>query len=309
MTTLPRDIQCSQDVGRMAALGKFDREFTVHGCAYRQNGETFYRIYEQADALYHYCETSDLRGLCTTLPQSHTLRTGVPSGTEDTLWQEIKWQLARALMADYPDDYLDLLNKLSALPAVNTALPLLQQWQEQLEGRFERPWLQLFDSLVDYCCAAKLLTAKSYHTLKQWLALNWRQMEDDVLLKDIYERTLHGIAYLCDGALQYKIDAQYANLYRKRQQLLAQGLLVTPIYSQTYWFQAFSELADVKKQFLLLLQQLLPPCLTFLERLKQQPSFIAPEKFFSVYQTACRQYGPAALETLQAYGRQWQCLS
>ena len=138
MTTLLRDIQCSQDVGHMAALGKFDREFTVHGCAYRQNGETFYRIYEQADALYHYCETNDLRGLCTTLPQSHTLRTGVPSGTEDTLWQEIKWQL---------------------------------------EGRFERPWLQLFDSLVDYCCAAKLLTAKSYHTLKQWLALNWRQAD------------------------------------------------------------------------------------------------------------------------------------
>ena len=121
MTTLLRDIQCSQDVGHMAALGKFDREFTVHGCAYRQNGETFYRIYEQADALYHYCETNDLRGLCTTLPQSHTLRTGVPSGTEDTLWQEIKWQL---------------------------------------EGRFERPWLQLFDRCICWHASLKAWESK-----------------------------------------------------------------------------------------------------------------------------------------------------
>ena len=34
MSRLLRDIQCGVDVGRMAELGKFDKEFTVYGCAY-----------------------------------------------------------------------------------------------------------------------------------------------------------------------------------------------------------------------------------------------------------------------------------
>ena len=177
-----------------------------------------------------------------------------------------------------------------------------------MEGRFQRDRLALFESLVEECRAAKLLTETAYQQLKQWLTLNWRQMEDDILLKDINERTLHGIAYRQCGQICYQYDAQYALIYQRRQQLSAQGILTTPIYSQTYWFPTFSHFADIKKQFAAQLTQLLPPCLTLLEAIRQLPSAIPFDYFSQIYQTVQKNYGPHATADFKRHAQRWNCL-
>lgn len=302
-----RDIQCSSSVGKMAELGKFDQEFTVYGCAYRQSGETYYRVSEHAETIYRFCERSRLSGLYTTKVMSYTERTGVPSGTKDDIWEESKWALAQQLSEIYPDRYLDFVNHLSGIPSNNAAWALLQPWQKHLEGRFERDQLQLFGHVIDYCFGAKLLYQDNYGQLKDWLENNWRQMEDDVIIKDVYERTLYGIAYRQYGQIFYEYDAKYANVYRKRQQYLSEGVLVTPIYSQTYWFNTFNKFPDVKAQYLDKLGQILAPCLMLMEKIHQLPSFIAPEKFKELYHQAVQEYGEVA-EELKVYGYQWNCI-
>lgn len=307
MGNMQRDIQCGSSVAQMEQLGKFAQEFTVYGCAYRQDGETYYRISEHAETIYRFCERSRLSGLYTTKAMSYTERTGVPSGTQDDIWEESKWMLAQQLSEIYLDSYLDLINQLSAFPSNNAAWALLQPWQKRLDGRFERDRLQLFGHVIDYCFGAKLLYQNNYRQLKDWLEDNWRQMEDDVILKGTFERTLHGIAYQRYGQIFYEYDAQYAKVYQKRQQYLSEGVLVTPIYSQTYWFDTFNKFTEVKVQYLDKLSQLLAPCLILMEKIHQLPSFIAPEKFKKLYQQAVQEYGEVA-EELKVYGYQWNCI-
>lgn len=302
-----RDIQCSDSVGQMAALGKFDQEFIVYGCAYRQNGETYYRISEHDETIYYFCEKSRLQGLYTTAVMSYTQRTGVPSGTKEDIWEESKWTLAQMMLEKYPDGYLDLINQLSNLPANNEAWPVLQMLKRRLEGRFERDKLQLFDRVVDYCFRAKLLYQENYKQLKEWLESNWHQMEDDVIIKDIYERTLYGIAYRQYGQIVYDYDARYTKIYQVQQRCIRQGILVTPIYSQTYWFDTFNKFSDIKAQYLEKLKQLLTPCLVLIEQIHQLLPFITPDQFEKIYQQAIQDYGEVA-EELKAYGYQWNCI-
>ena len=218
MSRLPRDIQCGMDVGRMAELGKFDKEFTVYGCAYWQNGEAYYPLSNKAESIYRFCEAGRLPNILTTAVMSYTVTTSVPSGTCDDIWQTVQWQLARKLAAEYADGYLELLSQLAAAAATDAAWPILQHVQQLLEGRFQRDQLTLFARLAEDCLAAKYLTTAAYQQLQQWLAFNWRQMEDDVLLKDSHGRTLHGFAYRQSGQIRYHYDAQYAVIYHKRQQ-------------------------------------------------------------------------------------------
>ena len=307
MGDLLRDVECGQGVGRMAELGKFDQEFTVYGCAYRQDGETYYRISEHAETIYHFCEKSRLQGIYTTAVISYTERTGVPSGTKDEIWLESEWALAKQLSEIYPDSYLELINQLSKHSSTNVAWPLLQAWQKRLEGRFKRDRLQLFGHVLDYCFGAKLLYSDNYKQLKDWLESNWRQMEDDVIIKDVYERTLYGIAYRQYGQIVYDYDAQYTKVYEVQQKCIRQGILVTPIYSQTYWFDNFNKFPALKEHYLDKLQQLLVPCLELMEQIHQLPSFIAPEKFKKLYQQAVQEYGEVA-EELKVYGYQWNCI-
>ena len=308
MSRLPRDIQCGMDVGRMAELGKFDKEFTVYGCAYWQNGEAYYPLSNKAESIYRFCEAGRLPNILTTAVMSYTVTTSVPSGTCDDIWQTVQWQLARKLAAEYADGYLELLSQLAAAAATDAAWPILQHVQQLLEGRFQRDQLTLFARLAEDCLAAKYLTTAAYQQLQQWLAFNWRQMEDDVLLKDSHGRTLHGFAYRQSGQIRYHYDAQYAVIYHKRQQLSAQGVLTTPICSHTYWFSAFSQFTAIKKQFAALLSELLPPCLTLLETIYQLPPAISPEHFVQMEQMVQQNYGPLAAADLKRHGQRWRCL-
>lgn len=308
VTRMPRDIRCAESVGEMARLGKFDREFTVYGCAYQEKNEILYRISEHEETIYRFCEKSRLNGVYPTAVLSHTQRTGVPSGMEAAIWQEEQWNLAHLLQESFSDGFLNLLQQLHDKPSANGAYKMLQQWQERLEGRFRRDWLQVFDCYAEYCFMAKKLDKESYAQLKQWSAYNWKQMEDDIIIKDIYERTLHGILYEVDGGLQGDYDAQYATVYRKQQQLISQGILVTPVYSKTCWFRTFTDFSKIKEQYVVHMRELLEPCISFMRQVAELPSFISVEEFAEIYTKVKAQGTQAEVDTLNLYGHRWGCL-
>ncbi len=308
MAEMFRDIQCSMDVAQMVELGKFDKEFTVYGCAYRYNGETYFRISEHEETIYRFCEKNNLQGVCTTNVMRYHYVTDVPAGTKDDIWEEVKWNLGYELLKVYPDDFLDLLNQLQARPSKNGAWPYLKQWQENLDGHFQRNWLDLFDCVTIECVLVKQLDLEHYQQLKQWSDNNWMQMEDDTIQKDIHERTLHGFAYLKNSTKQYKMNAQYVKVYQERQNLRNKGMLVTPIYSQTYWFKTQTQFPKLKKQYQEQLEKMLEPCIQLVEKLDDMPSFLTPEEYSTLYQNVCSIYGQSAVDTFYTYGRRWNCI-
>ena len=92
-----RDMQCSDDVGKMAELGKFDREFTTFGYAYSEKKEVLFRVGRNEEAINQLFKKAQLIGKTPTLVEAYCLRTGVPSGGEDTIWNEAEWGLADRL--------------------------------------------------------------------------------------------------------------------------------------------------------------------------------------------------------------------
>lgn len=305
---LHRDIQCSFDVGEMAKLGRFEREFAVYGCAYRENNETYFRISEHEETICRFIEASRLAGIIPTMMHSHSQRTGVPSGTEETIWREEESHLGHLLAESYSDEFLLRLERLNALPSANGGYAPLKEWQEQIDGRFQREEQQIFDNFVDLCYQMKQLNADCYAELKRWSAYNWKQMEDDIIIKNSYERTLHGILYEENGIVQIVFDAQYAAVYRRRQLLLQKGLLVTPIYSKTFWFQTFSDFDNVKKDYQSHLREILAPQLSLLRQLTEMAPFITAEDFAAEYAQVYQEGTPQEAETLKMYGRLWNCL-
>lgn len=133
-------------------------------------------------------------------------------------------------------------------------------------------------------------------------------MEDDIIIKDIYERTLHGILYEADGGLQVDYDAQYATVYRKQQQLIGQGVLVTPVYSKTCWFRTFTDFSKIKEQYVAHMRELLEPCLSFMRQVAELPSFMPAEEFAEIYTKIKAQGTQAEVDTLNLYGHRWGCL-
>lgn len=306
---LPRDVRLGMSVGKMAELGKFDREFTVYGCAYQEDKKILYRISEDEETIQHFCEKSKKKGIYPTMLMSHGQITGVPSGMEDSIWQEEQRNLGYMLERSYRDVFLNLLNQLGNRSAMNGAYPVLQRWQDALEGRFRRDWQRIFDCFLEESFLTKQLSVEKYAELKRWSVSNWKQMEDDIVIKDIYERIMYGFLYEMNGTIQIKYDAQYAKIYRKRQALLCQGLLVTPIYNETFWMKTFSEFPQIKAKFEQQLKKLLEPCLSFMHQVAQLPPFIPVEEFAEIYATVKENGTPQEIDTLKLYGYQWNCLN
>lgn len=303
-----RDIQCSNDVGRMAELGKFDKEFTVYGCAYRQGDETYYRVSDDPETIYQFWELNQREGIYPSAVQNHTQITAVPSGMEEDIWTEEKWQLGYLLMDSYQDEFLKQLNHLGNRPARNAANIYMNSWKNDLEGKFDREHLSLFEAFNNYFFLRKQLDNKSYSEFKNWLGSIWRQMEDDCILKDVFERTLYGFVWEKEGERHIEYDAQYVLVQRQWLNMVSRGVIVTPIFNKVYSFRAFTDFAKIKQEFQNLITQLFFPHMVFLEELNHKESFIKKDEFNNTYREKKEKFGEIAGQTLFLYGKLWNCI-
>lgn len=303
-----RDIQCGNDVARMAELGKFDREFSVYGCAFRENNETYYYVSEKSETIYHFWERAQKRGIYPTKFMTHTQLTGVPSGMEDEIWDEEKWNLAVIMADSFDDSFLELLNEIGSFEPLNLAASDLFSWKDAIEGRFRRDLLTVFDIFVNYFYLIKQLNEPSYIELMEWSRKVWGQMEDDLIVKDIFERSLHGYLYEENGKIKSIYDAQFPTIYRLWIEAIIRGNIVTPIYSETLWFTSFMDFSKKKTIFVDHMNDLLGPHVCLIKKLAAGNTFVSRDWFRAYYENVKNNYEKSAIETMNLYGRLWHCL-
>ena len=77
-----RDIQVAEDIGKKAALGYFDVEFTMYGCAY-WDGERKYKISPNKEDIYRFIEEANLKEIYPSNVMQYTERCPVPSGMKE----------------------------------------------------------------------------------------------------------------------------------------------------------------------------------------------------------------------------------
>ncbi|MFR6290756.1 MAG: hypothetical protein ACLUKQ_04820 [Peptococcaceae bacterium] len=300
-----RDIKCGMDVGKMAELGRFDQEFTVYGCAYQEQEEIYYRLSEDADVIYSFIENCLYQGNYTTPLSFYTKISAVPSGMRDDIWLKSKWKLAYQLEQQYPNSYFQWLEKFSAIEGNDAALPIVEKKKEQLDGRYDRKQLYLFEQLLGICRGKKLLSEKSYTQLNDWVQRIWLQMEDDLILKQRIERTLYGFAYLdAPGNVQYCCDADKISVKKKQYGHFTEGTVVTPILKNTYWFDDFTQIGRIKKEFQENLAQIGAEYLEIMQQLREIPSRIQVEAFQQAY-TQIKAESAVAGEAFYRFGYLW----
>ncbi len=247
-----RDMRCAADVGRMAELGRFDVQFDVYGSAVQESeGKIYYWATSKEDKLYDCIQQKRLEEKYFTPIVCQSRRTKVPAGMKEQLLQETKYALLRQLKRDYEDsDYFALMQPFFQMTANDEALPILESYQEHVDGHFDDTELQLFLGAAWIAYEAKVLSCSSYKQLLQWHNTVRQQMADDPVVADNLERTFYGFIYQkADGSNACVIDAQRMMVVHRRQEKLLQGLLVGPIMQKKYWFQSFQQLEEIRKNY------------------------------------------------------------
>ena len=118
-----------------------------------------------------------------------------------------------------------------------------------MEGRFEEEALRQLEVLIVYAYSCKTIRTETYHDLLAWLAEERKSMDEDVCCKDIFEKTFYAIAYQTESGWKHVINARRGYIYQKKHTLQQQGIFVSPIYSDTYYYNYTLRLPQVHKRF------------------------------------------------------------
>jgi len=178
-----------------------------------------------------------------------TKRCAVPAGMKELLVQELKKELAKKLHETYLKDFFVALSNVAKDCVNNDALMLLWKEADALEGVFDEERLRLFENLVHYVYSCRKIEAVNYEKLLAWIKKEYKNMDDNLVSKDIFEKTLYGIAYGLGDKIEYMENAQRDYIYGKAYELEKQDVFVTPVLSRTYWYNYEYRLTDVIQDF------------------------------------------------------------
>ena len=153
---------------------------------------------------------------------------------------------------------------------------------------------------------AKCIKEDVYIDFAEWSKSIWRQMEDDIIIKDIYERHLYGFLYKDKGKIKIMMDAYAAIVFRNHQSYVEKGVDVSPIYDHLYWCQSFREFSKIKIKFKEELMEMMTPFMFAQERMKRADRFHERHSYERFCDTIRENGNKKEYRTAMFYGHQWQ---
>lgn len=305
------NIQAAEDVGRKAELGWFDVEFTVYGCAYldAKQDKRYYKVSTQAEDIYKFIEMSVQHEVYPSNVLKLTKKCAVPAGMGELMAQDLKKDLAQKLQDIYPKAFFVALADIAKDCVNNEALSFLWAEANALEGVFDEEKLRIFESFVQYAYSCRKIETENYERLLAWIKEEYKNMEDNPVSKDIFEKTLYGVAYELDGSIRYMENAQWEYIYEKAYSLEEQGVFVTPVFSKTYWYNYEYRLADVMRDFKKELRRVYEA--DYCEKIKAIRIGVAERDriaFAALLKSAEANWGTTVKRTLLRYGHRWNVL-
>ncbi len=304
-----RDLRVAEAIGKKAALGWFDVEFTVYGCAYldRQINKMCYRVSEQKEDIYDFVVKSAREDIFPSNVHCLTKKYPVPSGMRELIAQDVKQDLAKQLQALYPKAFFQKLYQLAEFCTTDQMKSLLWAEAEHLEGMFAESALQDFFELLQYSYSCRKLTRDTYEALLRWYQEEMRNLDDNFVSKDIFETTMYAVGYESGSAIRYKTNANRGELLAKAFQMEQEGAFVTPVIFKTYWYNYQYRLSDVNQDFRQYLQQQYQDVYIHKIREIRKKSEKGNDVFDALLQETKTVWGEAATQTLVRYGYHW-CL-
>lgn len=303
---ISRDEICAQRIGFIAELGGMEEEITVYGCCYLDHGKIKYRVSNQTDDIYRFVLQAIDEDLFPTPIQSLTIRQIIAAGDRDEVLYQAKKKLAKNLQTLYPAEFFTTWQPFVEQRPNNEAWPVVALLQETLEGLFEADELQFYEAIMRQCCQKKLLDEQHQIMGWQWLEKNYKQMEDDVVVKERNERTFYGILYLkADNDYGCKSNLELERVVNEKLILEQQGVLVSPVLQKTFWYKETQQLFHLRNNFEKWMQELAENRLdVILKILAQLPSAVETASYRQLLSKA--EYLPRESQfALQWYGHIW----
>lgn len=304
-----RDVQVALDVAKRAEMGWFDVEFTMYGCAYWNGRERYYRISASDEKIYDFIEEGAAHNVLPTDICLLSQKYPVPTGMREYIALDVKKDLALEMAEKFPQSFFVLLEQLALEATDDGALSWLLTQQKQLSGCFDTKKIQRFQAMTDYAYTCRKLTRQSYIELKKWIAEEKKSMMENIIAKDIFEKTFYAIAYVENNQLKFVINARRGYIYQKKYALELQGFFVSPVYSETYYYNYTIRLPQIRQMFENEARAYLnADYMVTLKAIFGRNDQLTPTAFLAYRQKAAREYGASAEQTLLHYGYRWGIL-
>lgn len=245
------DLQAGVDFETALKLGCFNKELMYYAVAYVTPQGVACRVSAKEHTMQQFVYNALEEGIYPTPIKQYIRRLPVPSGQENALKMMVKKEAARKVLSLYNDTYFQCLSQLTALEANDHALSLLLQWKDQLEGIYHREGLDLYRGLVYTALESKVLCAKNYFSLKQWINHIYKQLENDIIPKSQYKKTMAAFAYSKDMAdWRYFFDARVEVAINKKEALEKQQYTTTPIFTREKWLADMNDFGAMRESFM-----------------------------------------------------------
>lgn len=134
---------------------------------------------------------------------------------------------------------------------------------------------------------------------------------EDVVAKGPLEKTWYSVVYTeASGQLKQLTNARWPWLYHKKRTMEEKGLLVSPIFQRTYWYERPADMEQTKALHQAYCAQLLDErYMHCVQTLCRGHSAAKQAAFLEQCERIRRQYGNQAYCAMLAYGRQWRLLT
>ncbi len=306
LNMLYRDFKVAEDVAKMKALGRFDMEYTVYGSLFREKGKAHYIISTQKSKIVAY---NSQRAHFEQWPlpvESYTLMSAVPAGYEEDILRMTKVKLAQKLQAGYDEAFLAGFYALAELENDDAGESILTELQEKLAGRFCRENLLLFEGLLSKAYQAKHVKKETLGQYERWLAEEYRQLEDEPMPSEQYEKKLYGLAFEKGTAIAVYCNAEREKVYDKREQLAQEGVLTSAIFAKNYGYAYGTTTMELRKQFDAYLRQAFDQ--TYFDYVRRIAALGpgVPTDEFRAWQVKNQTKGEMSARAIACYKAYWQ---
>lgn len=303
------DLACIQQAAKLQSIGYLEYEVAMYACAV-QSDDVYYFVTEKEENAEKFVKQCLLDGRCPTSIHYYVKRFDLIDKTVAEITNQYKLSVAKSLKETYPKEYFAAINDLTSGPYYNEAYPIVLEMEEQLENLFDMDQLIMFDDLLDTLLKARQLNLEGYHLAQSWLRSEKEKFSQDYMAFSSYKRTYAGFAYL-DRNGKYRVfcDAVPYNAKNRREKIMREDVLTTPILQKTYYADSFQELLKTKDHFLNEFQSLdLDSYFKLMRLFRELPASVDEEKY-NEYNMRLQQI--CTKSTMNAYnelGRIWNVL-
>ncbi len=240
---------CADIVERISELGGFKVEFPVYLTCYADKGTCYYYVSSEKQNVYDFIDEKLKENLYCIPPVRKAMKTIVSAGQKDELYQQFKVIAAKELMHEGAGNVACLLPTF-APKSTNVAQDILEQMRICLKGINNEELRQLYRGLLDMAYYAKKINGVFYNKTLEWLNIEEMRQEEESIAHAVHERVYSGFAYFKpEGQLAYYTNAVFASTLLKREELMSEGTIVSPILQKKYCFNDINAIGNVVMAF------------------------------------------------------------